>query len=366
MGPRRDRAWALRRRMLTQRLASAPAATAGDVVRTLLAVQCQDAPLAAWSLGLRSRAGTYAAVLAEQDTAAFVRTHVLRPTWHYVAAEDLRWLLELTSARIQSSMAARHRQLELDARTVDRGLGALGELLADRGALTRKQIGPLLAAQGLPGPGERVGHLLLLAELRGLVCSGPLAGREHTYALLEQTLPVVPDPPADRDEALGRLVGRFFSGHGPAGVGDLLRWAAVNKGEIRRGLDIVGDGLEHWELDGEAVWFDPATPPRMSRPDRAHLLPTFDEVVLTYAHTGFPRPAGHPRGADRLSPAEAGGGMVVCDGHDVGTWKRTVRAATCTVDLELAPGLDDGRRAAVDAAAQRLADFVGLPLSRAG
>lgn len=356
--------WVAGRRLVTQRLTSGPLPRAADAVRLLLAVQAQDAPLAAWSVGMRSRAGTYAAVRAEQDTGAFVRTHVLRPTWHLVAAEDLRWLLALTSPRIEAGLAARHRQLELDARTVDAAIEALAKLLEGGRTLTRKQTGPLLAEQGHPGPGPRLAHLLLLAELRGVVCSGPHAGREHTYALLEERLPPDPAPPADRDEALGRLVTRFFQGHGPAGVGDLVRWAAVNRGEVARGLEVAGDALEAARVAGEEQWFDPGTPPRAAVGGRAAglLLPTFDEAVLSYLRSPFPRPASHVLGVQRLSPASVGGGAVVVAGVDVGTWKRVASRRGVTVRARLAAGLPSTEVSAVEAAAVRLADFVELPL----
>lgn len=350
--------------MATQRLSSAPARSAADAVRALLAVQSQDAPLAAWSLGLRSRHRTYADVRAAQDTSAFVRTHVLRPTWHFVAAEDLRWLLDLTSGKVISSMAARHRALELDEHTIGRSLDAVVMMLSTRGPLTRKQIGPLLEVDGLPGPGPRLAHVLLLAELRGLVCSGPHAGREHTYTVLDDALPPDPDPPADRDEALGRLVTRFFAGHGPAGVGDLVRWAAVTKGDVERGLAVAGDALAAVEVSGETQWFDPADPPRSTGSARggAYLLPTFDEAVLSYVRTPFARPVDHVRGTRRLSPAEAGGGTVLLAGRDVGIWRRVVSPRHVTVRVDLAESSSPAGREAVRVAARRLADFVELPL----
>src|SRR5689334_14764446 len=94
----------LRRRLATQRLTSAGVRTGVEAVRLLTCVQSQDAPLAAWSLGQRMRDGTtYADVLGEQSTGAWVRTHILRPTWHLVAAEDLRWVQTATGPRVESA-----------------------------------------------------------------------------------------------------------------------------------------------------------------------------------------------------------------------------------------------------------------------
>ena len=150
---------------------------ATDVVRHLLAVQSQDAPLAAWSLAMRSRSESYAAVLAEQAGLGFVRTHVLRPTWHHVAAEDLRWLQALTGPRIESGQAARHRALGLDTAAKDRALTTLGELLGGRNALTRREIQAEFAARGLPHGGEQMGHQLATAEVHAVICGGKFIRR---------------------------------------------------------------------------------------------------------------------------------------------------------------------------------------------
>ena len=356
----------LRRRLATQRVTAAALPSATEVVRHLLAVQSQDAPLAAWSLGLRSRTTTYAGVLAEQDTAGFVRIHALRPTWHFVAAQDVRWLLDLTSAKVESSMGARHRQLELDGAMIGRCLDAVGEMLAAGDALTRSQIGARMARMGLPGPGERIGHVLLLAELRGLVCSGPWThgrGVEHTYQLLDERVPPSQSArPADREEALTWLTTRFFTGHGPARVEDLVRWAAVTKTEVRRAIVLLGGTLDRVDVGDERLWFDPQAPPPGRRAARAHLLPTFDEAVLTFAGATHPRASGHPRGTSRLSPAEVGGGAAIVDGRDVGVWRRTTSARGMTVSIDLAPGGPTDVSARLAAAAERLAAFGGIPL----
>ena len=187
----------LAERMATQRLTSAPMERAIDVVRLLTGVQCQDAPLARYSIGLRTGL-TDQAIRAELDTGSIVRTHVLRPTWHFVAAEDLRWLLALTSAKVESAMAARHRQLELTSTATDRAHTLLVSELADRRWMTRPELGARFAEAGLPSSGEQTGHLLMLAELRALICSGPLRGTTHTYGLVDDVARHPHRPSTDR------------------------------------------------------------------------------------------------------------------------------------------------------------------------
>ena len=351
----------LRRRLATQRLTSAPLPRGADVVRLLGAVQCQERDHALYSLALRTRAGTYARLRAELHAGEFLRTHVLRPTWHFVAPEDLRWMLALTSPRVERGMAARHRQLGLDdARFLNRSLDAVTGLLKGRNHLTRKQIGEQLAGRrGVAAPGQQLGHVLLLAELRGLVCSAPSRGTQHAYALVDEV--VAPTPLLDREQALDRLVHRFFAGHGPASVRDFVRWSSLSRADTERALFRLTDRLDIFDVDGHRLWFDPTIPARTTAPRRAYLLPVYDEVALTYPWLGFPELPGHPHaGASNPWQHNAFVGGIVADERNVGTWKRTLSRDFVTVQTTLAPSADE---ALVLAAAHRLADIYERPLS---
>jgi hypothetical protein len=213
----------------------------------------------------------------------------------------------------------------------------------------------------VPNSGEQVGHLLLLAELRGLVCSGPLRRFIHTYALVDER--VAPTPSLDRADAVRRLTRRFFTGHGPAAVGDLMRWTTLNQGDIRPALAELAGSLDSIEIEGTTLWFDPELGTRPRTTPRAFALPIFDEAYLSYARLNVPRAIGHPRGDQPHSYAEVGGGVVVCDRLDAGWWKRKeVGRDRLVVTLAMASGLDDEQRAAVRSAAARLAVFTGRHL----
>ena len=357
-----DRSRVLALRLATQRLSSAPLPTAADVVELLTCVQGQERDHAFYSLAMRSRRSTYAAVRREHDAGAFVRTHILRPTWHLVRPEDLRWILDLTSPRVLAGMAGRHRQLGLDeAGIVDTGVEQIADLVRDRQFRTRADLGAELMRLGSPiGPGERLGHLLLVAELRGVICSGPMQGVHHTYALVEEVVP--PTVAKDRDEALAELVRRFFTGHGPATVRDFTRWSSLTVADTKAALAELGDDLEQVEVDGQPHWYDPEAVPRRSpAAPTAYLFPTYDEVVLTYPSVGFPAAPDHPY-AERTDPFWA---MVLADGENVGLWKRTVSASTVDVEVRLAPSLSRARRTSVRLAAQRLAGFLERELAYA-
>lgn len=285
---------------------------------------------------MRSKASTYTAVRAEHDAGAFLRTHILRPTWHFVAPEDLRWILALTSPRVLSGMSGRHRQLGLDEATrLDAGLTLVTELLQDKPFRTRADMGQAFRERGSSiTPGEQLGHLLLVAELRGLVCSGPMNGVHHTYALVDEVVP--PTPPRERDETIVELVRRFFTGHGPASVKDFTRWSSLTAADTRTALAELAGELEQLTIEGIPHWFDPAAAPRRRRDAPAsYLLPVYDEVILTYPQVTFPPAPDHPY-AERPDPFWA---RVVLDGVNVGLWKRSVTAHVVAVDVRLAPSI---------------------------
>jgi hypothetical protein len=362
------RDWVIRRRLAVQRLASAPLPHAADAVRLLTCVQSQDAPLAAHSLAMRSRDTSYAGVLAAQSAGGWVRTHILRPTWHHVAPQDLRWIQSLTGAKVESSAASRHRQLGLTPEVKERGIELLRELLADGRTRTRKELGPQFATAGLPGPGEAMAHQLMTAEIRSVICSGPPRGAEHTYALVDDVVAPAASDGWSREQAVVELTHRFLAGHGPASERDLQRWSGLTLTEIRWATAELTTSaslrsshpLERVECGGETLWFDPSVPARTTREHTAYLLSTFDEAALTYPSTGFLR---RNRDADRTRlVSEAGGGIVVVGTHDVGTFKRKVDALATVVTVRPDVGLTAAQRDGVVEAAEVMATFQGRPL----
>src|SRR2546429_3718069 len=99
--------------MRAQGLIGKPFASAVEAVHWLGAVQSQDYGGAKWALGQRTRGATDLELDRLFDEGAILRTHVMRPTWHFVLPEDIRWLQELTSARVVAGIAGRYRRAEL-------------------------------------------------------------------------------------------------------------------------------------------------------------------------------------------------------------------------------------------------------------
>ena len=336
----------LETRIATQRLAGNGLARAVDVVSLLACVQSQEYAHAFWSLGIRTTGMTYAEVQAEFDAGAFLRTHILRPTWHFVAAADLRWIQAVTAARVQRLNGTVYRQEGLGPDVLDRALKLIMKELTGGVCLTRAELGRVLATEGLP-----LAYLIMNAELEGVICSGPMRGAQHTYALVSERV----SHSADGDA--GELAYRFFVGHGPASVKDFARWSSLTLTQCNQAVEAAAGRLESEIVDGSTLWFDPAGP-GPANSDRAMLLPIYDELTLSYPKINFGRARQHPHqpGTDRFV------GSVIVDKIDVGTWRRTVKGQKLIMELTLAPGVDADQRAAVEAEAARLAGFLGKEL----
>lgn len=356
----------VQRRLHNQQLAAPSFLAAGEVVKWLGAMQAQDYAGAKWAIGLRmERAASPvndAAVEEAFDAGAFLRTHVLRPTWHFVAPEDIRWLLALTAPRVHKLNAPYYRKVGLDDDLARRVRQVFTGALQGGAHRTREELAAALEDDGIPAGGElRMSYLLMRAELDGLLCSGPRRGRQFTYALLEERVP--PSPPLTPEEALAELARRFFQSHGPATVHDLARWASLSLTEARRGLSAVSEELEVEEIDGQTYWFMSAPLTVVLEEPFAYLLSIYDEYVIGYKEWSA---VVAPANAERLKALGNDlTAVLILNGCIAGVWKRTVGKRQVTVTVKPLDPLDAPAREAIAAAAQRYGSFLGLPAALA-
>ena len=268
----------------TQRLTGAGFARPEDAVGWLGAVQAQDYGPAKWAVGMRLRRPDDDAVEQAFAAGRILRTHVLRPTWHFVLPADIRWLLTATAPRVQAASAGRYRQLGLDAATLRRSEKAIVGALRGGNQLTRKELGEVLVSAGVGVDGQRLPHLLSNAELEALTCSGPRHGLQHTYMLLEERAPDAVDLP--RDEALAELARRYFTSHGPATAKDFATWASLTLAEVRTSIEAAGPALRREEIGGLIFWTAAGSgrAPALRRP-LVRLVQIYDEYIMGYTET---------------------------------------------------------------------------------
>jgi hypothetical protein len=353
-----------RRRLHNERLVGAPLAAPTDVVRWLGAVQAQDWAGAKWAVAQRTRAATDADVEGALADGAILRTHVLRPTWHLVMPEDIRWMLALSAARVRAAMAPYERKLDLDARLLRRCQAPLVRALGAEGPLTRAELARAVAADGLAVDGQRLGHALMHAELDAAICSGPRRGKQLTYALLDARVPAA--RPLSRERALAELTRRYFASHGPALARDFAWWSGLRIADANEGLALAGGDLASETVGGKTYWSAAApasarTAPA-SRAPAVHLLPNYDEVLVAYRDHDVEVDASlagaiGPRDILFMNP------LVLVDGRVAGGWRRTLGKRAVSIELRLLRPLSPAEKKGLHAAAERYGRFLGLPVS---
>ena len=346
-------------RLANHHLIGRPLATAAEAVKWFAAVQSQDYAGAKWGLAQRMAPGTTDAELDELfDAGELIRTHVMRPTWHFVTPSDTRWMLDLTAARVQAQNRGRYRELGLDATTLRRGTRVIAKALAQHTSLTRSELVQALERAGIPTDGQRIPHILMNAELEQVICSGPRNGRQHTYMLLDERVPAT--KPRGREEALALLALRYFRSHGPATAHDFAWWSGLTVADAREGAALNADSLTTEDHDDRTYYFTPDGAHDRSRPrtPTVHLLPSFDEYLVGYRH--------HEPNYDeqRLGPRASLGilrNILTVDGQIVGAWKRTIRKADVLIEGIPLIELSTAERKDMERAASHYARFMGLP-----
>jgi hypothetical protein len=332
------------------------AGSASAVVSDLLAVQAENAGQAAWAVAIRTERPDAADLETLLDEGLVIRTHVLRSTWHFVAAEDIGWLLELTSPRIRPNVARQLAETNgMTAAEVDRVSSIVLDSLAREPDQTRDQVARSLRHSGVEADGHLVMLLLALLELDGLICSGRRRGGLHTYATFAER---VPSPRLlDRDEALAELALRYFTGHGPATERDLAYWATLTVTDVRRGLAQVRDQLASFEHDGRTFWHAPGEePPSEPQVPQGHLLQILDELYRGYQDSRMVIDTADivPQGRETAI------GMALVDGQMIAAMKRTVGRR---IVFDLSPYAGDlapAQLSSLEAAAARYGRFLGL------
>jgi hypothetical protein len=348
-----------RRRLINQGLVKPTLKTASEVVARLGAVQAQDYGGSKWGLAQRSDGLTDAIIEKEIDDGAIVRTHVLRPTWHFVAAADIGWMLALSAPRVHAANAYWYRWLEVDDAMARRSRTVLTKALRDGKHLTRAELGQVLRRSRIQieSP-QRLACIVMRAELDGVICSGARRGKQFTYALLEER---VTRPTAlEREAALFELARRYFTTRGPATIDDFAWWSGLTKADARRSVEAAATHLQHESIEGRSYWFPAAERTARISSSIAHLLPNYDEYFVGLkdrsAFSGRLKAAGVKARTDALS-----GHVLTINGQNVGGWRRTLVGRTVVIDPRLLIRLSEAERRSVGVAARRFGRFLALP-----
>lgn len=342
-------------RLWSQQIAASKCKTVKDVIAWMGAMQAQDHTMAKWALGVRCPAATLAKVEAALDKGVILRTHLLRPTWHLVSADDIYWLLELTAPYLLAGQKSRNKELELSETIFKKSNHIIEKALSKGGHLLREEILAELQQAKIATDGNRSSYLLFRAELDGIICSGKTRDGKQTYALLEERVPN--KKTLHKEEALGTLAARYFSSRGPATLKDFINWSGLSVTDAKRALEMVKGRFLQETLNGDTYWFSSAATKHPNGEPAVHLLPGFDEFIIGYKDRTASLPLAHTKTIINVNGIFRP--PLVVNGQVKGLWARTVEDDKVRIAVTLFPESGRPPKQLLDEAVEKVGRFYG-------
>jgi hypothetical protein len=327
-----------------------------EVVAYMGAMQAQDYPGAKWSIALRIPGCTEADVDKAIAQRKIVRTWPMRGTLHFIAAADIRWMLDLMASRVVSGNAGRRRQLELDDKTMKKSARLIEKALQGDKQLTRSDIYDLLDKNGISPQAQRGIHILGYLAHTGLICFAAHNEKQPSFALLDEWVPNAPT--MQPDEAMATVALRYFNSHGPATVRDFTWWTGLKLTDARRAVQMVEEQLEKITI-GDNTYYMPIGLPEVKAASGVHLLPGFDEYLLGYTDRSAALVKAH---APKVVPGNNGMFMptIVINGKVSGLWKRTIKKKEAIVESIPFEKLSAAKHKAIAAEVKKYGKYLGM------
>lgn len=325
-----------------------------DVVGYMCAMQAQEYTHAKWAIGLRMLSPADKTVEKAMAAGTILRTHVLRPTWHFVLPQDIRWMLSLTAPRINAGNATMYKKQEVTDAIFNKSFDVFTKALQGGKQLTRAEIVMALNNANIATDDLRLTILLMKAELEQLICSGARQGKQFTYALLDERAPLTPT--IDRDEAVAQLVWRYFKSHGPATVNDFVHWSGLTVADAKTGIEINKTLLSNITIGGVMYWMGADVDFDAAKKSGAYLLPVYDELIIAYKNRDVMVPGRFrdKMGAITFFPT------IMVNNQVVGNWGRNIGKKSIDIELKPFDKLNKAQTQAIETAIQRFKKFNGL------
>jgi len=326
-----------------------------DIVGWMGAMQAQDYAMVKWAVGIRHPDADYREIERAISDGEIIRTHLLRPTWHLVSADDIYWMLELTASRIRAGMKSRHRVLGLTESLLERSNETISRALEGK-QLNREELISELEKAGISTAGDnRASHMFRVAELTGIMCSGATDGNKESYALLSERVPKAAS--LGREAALAALAKRYFNSHCPATLNDFIWWSGLSVSEAKQALDLVKPDFVTETIDSQIYWLPNSYETPEAGEQGVCLLPAFDEYLISYKDRSASLPFRD------FNKAVSNNGVfrpiVVVNGEVKGIWKRTIKKEGVVVETELFYKAGRTTLARIEAAAAKYGRFLG-------
>jgi hypothetical protein len=341
-------------RLHHQQIASTTLTKPEEVVNWLGAVQAQDYLGSLWAIGLRMKQATEASVEQAIATRAIIRTWPMRGTLHFVSPADVRWMLNLLAPRVIARCAGLYKQAGLDKAAFAKSRKLLTKALQGGRQLTRNEMYEELEQGKISTTDQRGLHILGHLAMEGLLCLGTRKGKQQTFVLLDEWIPS--SEIFDKDEALGNLTRRYFTGHGPATINDYAWWSGLTIADAKAGLEMVKAQLEYEVVDGNTYWTAQNKPVINPQSAATYLLPAYDEYTVAYKDRSAVLNPVHAQLARNgiFNP------VMISDGKVVGTWKRTINKDDVVIE---AKHFDTPAKSNVyQKAVENYARFIGMPV----
>ena len=324
-----------------------------EIVSYYGAMQAQDWSMAKWALGLRLPHLKEINIEDKFNDGKILRTHLLRPTWHFVTPENIRWILMLTSPRVHQSNKLHYKKFGLDAKLFSKAEKIIEKTLRGNNYLTREELTHHLEKNKVKGDRITLTYIMMHAELESLICSGPRKGKQFTYALIEERVPVV--KPISKAVALEKLTFIYFNSRGPATVKDYAWWSGLTLTEARSGVEMLSGELMKEKVEGEEYFYKPHAIPNLKGAQTTFLIPDYDEYVISYKDRSFYH---HPKWKESEAISNANYfHAVAVDGYFGGTWSKKSIANKPQVEVQPFKSLSRLQLSMVDRAIKKYQSF---------
>jgi hypothetical protein len=346
----------IQHRLSVQQLVKPQFEKAEDVVQWFGAVQAQDYLGSLWAIGQRMKSANEATIEKAISDRKIVRTWPMRGTLHFTVPENVRWMLKLLTPRIVQRAATVYRQAELDKKVFLKSAKVVEKALQGKGPVTRDELYAALERSKIKTSNTRGLHISGYLAMQGLLCGGPRKGKQPTFTLLDEWVPMTKQP--DREEAMANLALIYFRSHGPATLEDFSWWSGLSKSEASACLYTVKDQLIQQTFQEQLFWMSPPIAVFKNKVSSTYLLPAYDEYAVAYKD----------RSAilDPNYAAKAGNGIfapcVVINGKIAGTWKRSFEKNNLSLTVSPLRSFNKSESSAVKGVTRKYSKFVGVPV----
>ncbi len=346
----------LERRLTNQQLSTYRYSKPHEMVSWLSAVQSQDFSGAMWALSQRLNFLGKKQIEEAYNDGKILRTHVLRPTWHFVCPEDLIWMVELSAERVKKMMGTYNKALGLDEEIFQKSEIIIINALKNANYLNREELGKLLKSNGIEWKGNGLAHIVMMAELNTVICSGPVINKHPTYALVSER---ISDPiKKTKEESLRELTKRYFQSHGPAQLKDYIWWSGLRTADAKKGIEL-NPNLKQVTVGGKSYYFFDTEFKKLSQ--NIYLLPNYDEYTVAFRDREVLTQNVDKSKLD-FRQNSLFNNVILIDGKIEGVWRRTLTTKAVRIETHLFKELSKQEMKELNLSFGKYAEFLQLEL----